>query len=90
MAEQVPKRVRKHRNKLLRELAAGKNLEFRKRMIGRTLSVVTLNQNQAALSDNYLKVELARPREPNQLADIEIGGVTEDGVRERDPLRVVS
>ena len=89
MADQVPKRVRKHRNKLLRELAAGKNLEFRKRMIGRALSVVTLNQDQAALSDNYLKVELARLREPNRLADIEIGGISEDGLRERNPLPVV-
>src|SRR5580692_10120774 len=40
--EQVPMEVRRERNRILRELAAMKNLEFRRRMLGRTLSVVTL------------------------------------------------
>jgi hypothetical protein len=47
---------------------------------GRTLSVVTLHEAGAALSGNYLKVELARACEPNRLIDVEIGGVTEGGV----------
>ena len=41
---------------MLRELAAAKNLEFRRRMLGRTLPVVTLSDG--ALSDNFLKAEL--------------------------------
>ena len=36
--EQVPMPVRKERNRVLRELAAAKNLAFRERMVGRTLS----------------------------------------------------
>ncbi len=32
---QVPVRVRKERNRVLRELAAAKNLEFRRSMVGR-------------------------------------------------------
>ena len=79
----VPKPIRKQRNRILRELAAVKNLEFRRRMLGKTLSVVTLEQPGVALSDNYLKVALAAPREPNCLCDIEIGGLSAAGLRER-------
>jgi threonylcarbamoyladenosine tRNA methylthiotransferase MtaB len=79
---QVPMRVRRERNRILRELAAAKNLEFRRNFAGRKLSVVTLEQPGAALSGNYLKVELASPRRANQLMDVEIGGVTDAGLRE--------
>jgi threonylcarbamoyladenosine tRNA methylthiotransferase MtaB len=82
MPDQVPMPVRKERNRVLRELAARKNLEFRRSMSGRTLSVVTLHDSRAALSSNYLKVELARAAEPNRLMDVTIGGVTESGLRE--------
>ena len=85
MPDQVPMPVRKERNRILRELAARKNLEFRRAMVGRTLSVVTLHDPGTALSGNYLKVQLARPAEPNRLMDVEIGGVTESGIREQCP-----
>jgi threonylcarbamoyladenosine tRNA methylthiotransferase MtaB len=81
----VPVPVRKQRNRILRELAAAKNLEFRRRMLSKTLSVVTLEQPGMALSDNYLKVELAAPREPNRICDIRIGGLTPTGLREQAP-----
>jgi threonylcarbamoyladenosine tRNA methylthiotransferase MtaB len=82
MPEQVPMPVRKERNRILRELAARKNLDFRRSMLGRTLSVVTLHDPGESLSSNYLKVQLARPAEPNHLIDVEIGGLTETGLRE--------
>ena len=82
MPDQVPMPVRKERNRILRELAARKNLDFRRGMVGRTLSVVTLHGPGAALSGNYLKVQLARAAEPNRLIDVEIGGLTESGMRE--------
>jgi threonylcarbamoyladenosine tRNA methylthiotransferase MtaB len=82
MADQVPMPVRKERNRVLRELAAAKNLAFRRQFVGRTLSVVTLNESADALSDNYLRVQLARTTEPNQLMDVTIGGVTQNGVSE--------
>ena len=83
----VPIPVRKERNRILRELAAGKNLEFRRRMIGRTLSAVTLHEG--ALSDNFLKIDLAVQRSSNRLIDVPIGSLTEGGLREHDPLRVL-
>lgn len=89
MPSQVPIPVRKQRNRILRELAAAKNLNFRRRMIGRTLSVVSIDNGVRALSDNYLKVELASRRQENLLIDVEIGSVVEGGLREKSPLAVL-
>ncbi len=90
-ADAVPFPVRKERNRVLREVAAAKNRAFRERMIGKTLSAVTLNEPGSALTDNYLKVELAGPREANLLVDLQIGAVTPDGLRElRHPASEVA
>jgi threonylcarbamoyladenosine tRNA methylthiotransferase MtaB len=83
-AAQVPMKLRKERNRVLRELAAAKNLDFRESMVGRTLSAVTLHETGTALSGNYLKIELAAPREANLLVDLRIGGVSAAGLREAD------
>jgi len=87
--EQVPMPVRKQRNRQLRELADRKNLAFRQRFVGRPLSVVTLGHGNMALSSNYLKVELLRPATDNLLVDVPIGALTDGGLREFDPLRVL-
>jgi threonylcarbamoyladenosine tRNA methylthiotransferase MtaB len=86
-ADQLPMEVRRERNRVLRELAAAKNLDFRRRMLGRTLSVVTLTES--ALSDNFIRVELATPRAANQLIDVKIGSVTATGLREHNALMVL-
>jgi threonylcarbamoyladenosine tRNA methylthiotransferase MtaB len=78
----VPVPVRKDRNRVLRELAAAKNLAFRTRMIGRVLSAVTLHETGTALTENYLKVELAGCREPNRIVEVAIAGTTAGGLRE--------
>jgi threonylcarbamoyladenosine tRNA methylthiotransferase MtaB len=82
MPDSVPMPVRKARNRILRELAASKNLAFRREMVGKMLSAVTLDEPCAALSGNYLKVQLARPHQANQLVDIRISGVSETGLME--------
>jgi threonylcarbamoyladenosine tRNA methylthiotransferase MtaB len=79
---QVPMKLRKQRNRVLRELAAAKNLAFRESTVGRTVSAVTLHESNTALSENYLKVELAHAREPNMLVDLRIGMVTPAGLQE--------
>jgi threonylcarbamoyladenosine tRNA methylthiotransferase MtaB len=86
--DQVPVSVRRDRTRVLRELAARKNLEFRRSMIGRTISVVTLDRG--ALSENYLKVSLAAHREANRIADVRIGGVAGDGISEAGTLTVIA
>jgi len=85
----VPIRVRRDRTRTLRELGARKNLEFRRSMVGKTLSVVTLGDG-GALSGNYLKVALAKPREANRIEEIRIGGLTSDGVCEVGALPVLT
>lgn len=85
LADSVPIPVRKQRNAVLRELAARKNLEFRQGLVGRRLSVVTLENEGFALSDNYVKVELAQPSPANEIHEVEIGGVTETGLAEKRP-----
>jgi len=57
-------------------------------MVGKTISVVTLDKG-GALSDNYLKVALARPRAANRIEEIRIGGLTKDGVCEFGSLPVL-
>lgn len=81
--------VRRERTHILRQLSDRKNLEFRKRMIGKTLSAVTLDQGGIALTSNFLKVEMARPREPNQMVNLEIGSTCESGLREQALLPVI-
>ncbi len=82
---QIPVSVRKQRTTALRALAAKKSLAFRQSLVGKTLSVVTLD-NGHALSSNFVKVKLAQPREANRIENILIGGLTSDGVCERGAL----
>lgn len=82
LADPVPMPVRKQRNAVLRELAAVKNLEFRRGLAGKRLSVVTLENERFALSDNYVKVELRKPYPANEIHEVEIGAVTETGLAE--------
>ena len=78
----VPMAVRKERNRILRELAAAKNRAFRQSMVGRTLSAVTLQETGVALSDNYLKLRLARPHPANALVSVRVDAITNDGLQE--------
>ncbi len=88
-SRQIPVHIRKERNQVLRDLASARNLEFRKSMIGMTLSAVTLDSGPLALTDNYLKVELATPRVPNRIIDVRISAVGEGTVREYSALQVL-
>ena len=84
----VPIEVRRERTRVLRALSDRKNLAFRRGMIGRTLSAVTLG-NGAALTTNFLQVELERARAANELIEVEVGGVSGSGLRERTLLPVI-
>jgi threonylcarbamoyladenosine tRNA methylthiotransferase MtaB len=87
---QVSPPVRKRRTQALREMAAKKNTEFRRAMIGQTLSVVTIEDGRKALSDNYLRVTLAAPREPNRIENVRIAGLTADGLSENGLLPILT
>jgi len=85
----VPMPLRHERTRRLRELSDRKNLAFRQRLIGKTLSAVTLQQRGFALTTNFLKVQMARPLEPNRIVDITIGGLRPEGLGEQGLLPVL-
>jgi threonylcarbamoyladenosine tRNA methylthiotransferase MtaB len=81
-ADSVPMPVRKERNRVLRVLAAAKNLAFREQMVGKSVSAVTLHEPFLALTGNYLKIDLASMREANVIVELKVGGLTANGLRE--------
>jgi tRNA A37 methylthiotransferase MiaB len=77
LPDQVPLEVVRHRNRLLRELAARKKLAFMHSFVGRTLDAITLAGASAntggkrvpvteALTDNYLSLHLRGRWQPNR------------------------
>lgn len=76
----VPIRVRKDRNRILRDLASEKNLAFRKTLLGREFTAVTLDPPGLALTDNYIKATLDLPYTPNRLVRLRPRGLTEQGI----------
>lgn len=84
MPDQAPVHIARERNRVLRALAAEKNLEFRKKFIGRCLDVITLqtgdDDSTEALSDNYLKVKVADRHSANQILSAEIVEVEDEAL----------
>ena len=80
MPGSVPIRVRKDRNRVLRELAAAKNLGFRESLLGREFTAVTIEPLGLALTDNYIKAQLDLPYAPNRLIRLRPRAVNEHGL----------
>jgi threonylcarbamoyladenosine tRNA methylthiotransferase MtaB len=80
MADAVPVPVRKERNKVLRELAARKNEAFRKAMLGREVTAVTIEPLGLALTDNFVKAQLDLPYAANRMVRLRPRAVTATGV----------
>jgi threonylcarbamoyladenosine tRNA methylthiotransferase MtaB len=70
MLEQVPVRIARERNRILRDLAGAKKLAFMQSFVGKTLEAITLNkfdgESTEALSDNYLKLRLLGQHDANR------------------------
>ena len=74
MPNQVPVRIARERNRILRELAAGKKLAFMRSFLGKPLTAITHNEIDEgrdgawteALTDNYLKMKIRGRHAPNQ------------------------
>jgi threonylcarbamoyladenosine tRNA methylthiotransferase MtaB len=78
MPNQVPVRVARDRNRILRDLAAEKKLAFMRSFVGKTIEAITLRScgesergisGEAfteALTDNYLKLHLSGRHAPNR------------------------
>jgi threonylcarbamoyladenosine tRNA methylthiotransferase MtaB len=85
----VPVELRRARNQVLRDLSARKNLEFRRRMIGRRLPAVTVSNHGVAITTNYIRVELNQPQPASTALEVTLGAVTSRGMREASPLQVL-
>jgi len=85
----VPMEVRRERTRQLRELSDRKAQQFRCKMVGKTLSAVTLEQPGMALSTNFLKIEMAQRLAPNQVVNLEIGTAQRGVLQERTSLPVL-
>jgi threonylcarbamoyladenosine tRNA methylthiotransferase MtaB len=76
----VPIRVRKDRNRVLRELANDKNAAFRRSLLGREFTAVTLDPPGVALTDNYIKATLDMPYTANKLVRLRPRALNDQGV----------
>ena len=85
MPNQVPIKIARDRNRILRELAAEKKLAFMRCFVGKTVEAITLNEvgNDSegefteCLTDNYLKLRLRKRHEANHWMGVLIKNVTE-------------
>jgi threonylcarbamoyladenosine tRNA methylthiotransferase MtaB len=84
MFDQVPVPVARERNRILRELAEKKKLEFMKSFVGRSLAAITLNvaddKYTETLTDNYLKLRLAGKHEANHWVQTQVLQVSRDSL----------
>lgn len=80
MPDAIDMRVRKERNRVLRDLAAKKNAAFRGSLIGREFTAVTLDPPGLALTDNFVKASLDLPYQANRLVRLRPRALTRDGV----------
>jgi threonylcarbamoyladenosine tRNA methylthiotransferase MtaB len=82
MPDQVPVHTARERNRVLRELAAEKNRQFRESFVGKILEVITLQAGgdgwTEALSSNYLKVKLHGWHAPNQILQAHMTAAIDD------------
>ncbi|MFY9912536.1 MAG: tRNA (N(6)-L-threonylcarbamoyladenosine(37)-C(2))-methylthiotransferase MtaB [Candidatus Sulfotelmatobacter sp.] len=92
MPNQVPIRVARARNKILRDLAAEKKLAFMRSFIGKSLDAITLNivyespagERTEALTDNYQKLYLRGHHQANRWITTRIEEVQNEALVESE------
>ena len=66
----VPVRIARERNRILRDLACVKKLEFMRSFVGKPVEAITLNvfdgKFTEAITENYLKLRIAGRSQPNR------------------------
>jgi threonylcarbamoyladenosine tRNA methylthiotransferase MtaB len=72
MASKVPPAVVRHRAERLREAARESSRRFIERQVGRERAALTLEDGAVALTDNYLKLGIARGRARNERVRVRI------------------
>ena len=85
LPDQVPVRVARERNRVLRELIAEKNRKFRAGFVGCEIDAIMLAEDTedgftSALTDNFLKLRLVGRFEPNQWMSVRVREVDDAGL----------
>ena len=84
MPQQVAPEVKRERNRLLRELAAGKKEEFMRSLVGQTISTITLSVVEdgrtETLTDNYQKLWLEGEHPANRILSASVKGFCGDAL----------
>ena len=84
MPDQVPVRVARERNRVLRELAAQKKRAFMESFVGREVEAITLThfdgEYTEALTDNYLKLRVRGEHDANQQMGAMVEGVGHEAI----------
>ncbi len=96
MTDQVPVHAARERNRILRELAAEKKLEFMRGFVGSQVEGITLNvvgsdatgEFTEALTDNYLKLRLRGRHEPNRWLCARINDVVDGALAGLQDARI--
>ena len=82
MPDQVPVQVARERNRVLRELIAGKKQTFMQSFVGREVEAITLTHYDGefteALTGNYLKLLVWGERDSNELVRLPVTGTRGD------------
>ena len=88
MPNQVPVRIARERNRILRELAAEKKHDFMREFVGQKIEAITLNVisetgdgiGTEALTDNYLKMKLIGHHDANQWLTVDVTNIDGDSL----------
>jgi threonylcarbamoyladenosine tRNA methylthiotransferase MtaB len=88
MPNQVPVRIARERNRILRELAAEKKHDFMREFVGQEIEAITLNVISEtgdgicteALTDNYLKMKLIGRHDANQWLTADVTNIDGDSL----------
>ena len=88
MPNQVPVRMARERNRILRELAAEKKRAFMREFVGHKIDAITLNVisetgdgiGTEALTDNYLKMKLIGHHDANQWLTADVNNIDGDSL----------
>jgi len=85
MRDQVPVQIARERNRILRDLAAKKKLNFMRGFVGEIVDAITLSvfdgQFTEALTDNYLKLRLQGQHDANQWVKAQVEQVEAGALR---------
>src|SRR5213592_251092 len=80
LPHQIPEHVSRFRAKALRSLIAHQNQEFRRKMIGREIDVLTLEAG-SAISSNFVRVAVPADWPLNEWIRVRVTNLNQDGVQ---------